>query len=80
MQVFKAFFITVKKQFGFVPVYAQLCGQLQLNIADVLTAYSFSVLENQVLAAVKTIPLGQMSGQRILWQLHKLIPQAEYGT
>ena len=68
--------VTVKKQFGFVPVYAQLCGQLQLNIADVLTAYSFSVLENQVLAAVKTIPLGQMSGQRILWQLHKLIPQA----
>ncbi|HAK13482.1 MAG TPA: urease accessory protein [Acinetobacter radioresistens] len=68
--------LTVKKQFGFVPVYAQLCGQLQLNIADVLTAYSFSVLENQVLAAVKTIPLGQMSGQRILWQLHKLIPQA----
>jgi len=68
--------ITVKKQFGFVPVYAQLCGQLQLNIAGVLTAYTFSVLENQVLAAVKTIPLGQMSGQRILWHLHELIPQA----
>ncbi|MCK4081470.1 MULTISPECIES: urease accessory protein UreF [Acinetobacter] len=68
--------VIVKKQFGFVPVYAQLCGQLQLNIADVLTAYSFSVLENQVLAAVKTIPLGQMSGQRILWHLHELIPQA----
>jgi urease accessory protein len=29
-----------------------------------------------VLAAVKTIPLGQMSGQRILWQLHHQIPQA----
>jgi len=68
--------ITVKKQFGFVPAYAQLCGQLQLNIVDVLTAYTFSVLENQVLAAVKTIPLGQMSGQRILWHLHELIPQA----
>lgn len=68
--------ITFKKQFGFVPVYAQLCGQLQLNIAGVLTAYTFSVLENQVLAAVKTIPLGQMSGQRILWHLHELIPQA----
>lgn len=68
--------VQVKKQFGFVPVYAQLCGRLELNVADVLTAYSFSVLENQVLAAVKTVPLGQMSGQRILWHLHDKVPQA----
>lgn len=68
--------VQVKKQFGFVPIYAQLCGRLELNIADVLTAYSFSVLENQVLAAVKTVPLGQMSGQRILWHLHEKVPQA----
>ncbi|MBJ9985436.1 urease accessory protein [Acinetobacter sp. S40] len=68
--------VEVKKQYGFVPVYAQLCGRLGLNEADVLTAYSFSVLENQVLAAVKTVPLGQMSGQRILWHLHHLVPQA----
>lgn len=68
--------VEVKKQFGFVPVYAQLCGRLGLSAADVLTAYSFSVLENQVLAAVKTVPLGQMSGQRILWHLHEKVPQA----
>ena len=68
--------VTVKKQMGFVPVYAQLCGRLQLNEADVLTAYTFTVLENQVLGAVKTVPLGQMSGQRILWHLHALVPQA----
>ncbi|WP_353141959.1 urease accessory protein UreF [Acinetobacter pragensis] len=66
--------VTVKKQFGFIPVYADLCGRLSLNSADVLTAYTFTVLENQVLAAVKTIPLGQMSGQRILWHLHGLVP------
>ena len=65
-----------KKQFGFVPVYAHLCGSLKLNLHDVLTAYTFTVLENQVLATVKTVPLGQMSGQRILWHLHSLIPQA----
>ncbi|MEB3767772.1 urease accessory protein UreF [Acinetobacter sp. MD2] len=68
--------VLVKKQFGFVPVYAELCGRLNLNAADVLTAYSFSVLENQVLAAVKTVPLGQMAGQRILWHLHGLVPTA----
>jgi urease accessory protein len=31
-----------------------------------LTAYLFSWLENQVMAAIKTVPLGQMAGQRIL--------------
>lgn len=68
--------VMVKKQLGFVPVYAELCGRLGLNPADVLTAYSFTVLENQVLGAVKTVPLGQMSGQRILWHLHGLVPAA----
>ena len=68
--------VMVKKQLGFMPVYGHLCGTLALNSADVLTAYTFTVLENQVLAAVKTVPLGQMSGQRILWHLHGLIPDA----
>lgn len=68
--------VQVKKQLGFVPVYAHLCGELGLNTADVLTAYTFTVLENQVLAAVKTVPLGQMSGQRILWHLHQGVPVA----
>jgi urease accessory protein len=68
--------VEVKKQFGFVPVYAQLCGRLELNLVDVLTAYTFTVLENQVLAAVKTVPLGQIAGQRILWHVHGLIPDA----
>ena len=68
--------VVVKKQLGFIPVYAHLCGTLKLNPIEVLTAYTFTVLENQVLAAVKTVPLGQMSGQRILWHLHSLIPRA----
>ena len=68
--------VEVKKQFGFVPVYAQLCGRLELELVDMLTAYTFTVLENQVLAAVKTVPLGQIAGQRILWHVHGLIPDA----
>lgn len=68
--------VQVESRYGFVPVYAQLCARLNLSVDDCLTAYCFSVLENQVLAAVKTVPLGQMSGQRILWQLHQRIPQA----
>lgn len=66
--------VQVDAQYGFVPVYAQLAVRLNLQPLDCLTAYSFSVLENQVLAVVKTLPLGQMSGQRILWALHHLVP------
>jgi urease accessory protein len=68
--------VQVESRYGFIPVYAQLCARLNLSVEDCLTAYCFSVLENQVLAAVKTVPLGQMSGQRILWQLHQRVPQA----
>jgi urease accessory protein len=39
-----------------------------------LTAYLFAWLENQVMAAIKTIPLGQMAGQRILNEARQLIP------
>jgi urease accessory protein len=39
-------------------------------------AFLWSWLENQVLAAMKTIPLGQVSGQRLLLGLGARIPQA----
>ena len=39
-----------------------------------LTAYVWSWLENQVLAAVKLVPLGQMAGQRLLVSLGASIP------
>lgn len=39
-----------------------------------LTAYVWSWLENQVLAAVKLVPLGQVAGQRLLMALGVMIP------
>jgi len=39
-----------------------------------LTAYVWSWLENQVLAAVKLVPLGQLAGQRLLAALGASIP------
>jgi len=39
-----------------------------------LVAYIWSWLENQVLAAIKTIPLGQLAGQRLLADLGARIP------
>lgn len=39
-----------------------------------LAAYLFSWLENQMMAALKAVPLGQMAGQRIVDQLRPHIP------
>ncbi|HVW64980.1 MAG TPA: urease accessory protein UreF [Nitrosospira sp.] len=35
----------------------------------------FSMIENQVLACVKSVPLGQVSGQRLLLSLHPVIEE-----
>ncbi len=45
-----------------------------------LTGYLWSWLENQVLCAVKLVPLGQVAGQRLLYELAAKIPaQLERG-
>jgi urease accessory protein len=36
----------------------------------------FSMVENQVLVCVKSVPLGQLSGQRLLLSLHGAIETA----
>lgn len=41
---------------------------------DALTGYTWSWLENQVLCAVKLLPLGQVAGQRLLTVLAGQIP------
>ena len=49
----------------------------KVAVHEVLQAYAWAWAENQVLAAVKLVPLGQSSGQRIL---HALIPRLEQLT
>lgn len=60
---------------GYLPLFAHIAQHWQLPLAQSMTTYGFAQLENMVLAAVKTVPLGQMAGQRILWQL-----QSDLGT
>ncbi len=43
---------------------------------DCLLAYAFGWAENMVQAAIKSVPLGQSSGQRILSNLTAQIPAA----
>lgn len=59
---------TIREQ-GFLPLFAHICQHNDMSHDAIAMAYGFGQLENMVLAAVKTVPLGQMAGQRILWKL-----------
>ncbi|MFT4100019.1 MAG: urease accessory UreF family protein [Burkholderiaceae bacterium] len=54
--------------------YAGAAQALGLARAAGLTAYLFGWAENQVAAALKAVPLGQLAGQRILSAMHGRIP------
>jgi len=61
--------------YGFLPLFAHISSHWQFNPVQAMTTYAFGQIENMVLAAVKTVPLGQMAGQRIIWQLQQLLSQ-----
>jgi len=48
----------------------------ELELEDMLTAYAWSWLENQVTAAMKLVPLGQRAGQRLLARFGPVCTQA----
>ena len=61
--------------------YAYAVAQWRLDPEQALIAYLWSWLENQVMAALKAVPLGQTDGQRILLALGKrLSAVAEHAT
>ena len=56
--------------------FALAASQTAANVRDCLLAYAFGWAENMVQAALKSIPLGQSAGQRILARLSRDIPAA----
>ncbi len=56
--------------------FAAACVALEVDREAGLTAYLWTWAENQVLAAVKTVPLGQQAGQRLLIALHTQLVEA----
>ncbi|MDT6961074.1 urease accessory protein UreF [Cupriavidus sp. SZY C1] len=50
--------------------FTAACVALGIDGRDGLAAYAFNWAENQVAAAIKAVPLGQVAGQRILLGLH----------
>jgi urease accessory protein len=56
--------------------YALAASRTGAGVRDCLLAYAFGWAENMVQAALKSVPLGQSSGQRILARLSRKIPAA----
>lgn len=60
---------------AFPTIYAALAQYWQISAADMLHGYAWGWLENQASASMKTVPLGQVAGQKILLALGQTLPQ-----
>jgi urease accessory protein len=60
----------------YTAAFAAICAASKIPLELGLTSYLWGWAENQVVAAVKQIPLGQSAGQAILHELKKSIPEA----
>jgi urease accessory protein len=58
----------------FISVWSGLAAKWNIAPADALTAWLWSWAENQTMAALKAVPLGQAAGQRILLEIGGRIP------
>ena len=56
--------------------FALACAGLGIDREAGLAAYLWAWLENQVLVAVKSVPLGQQAGQSMLFELHEALTLA----
>jgi urease accessory protein len=56
--------------------FAFACASWRIDAGATLQAYAWAWIENQVLAAVKLVPLGQSAAQRMLHALVARIPRS----
>lgn len=61
---------------GFPVVWGAIASAWGIPTGQAVTAYLWAWAENQVMAAVKTVPLGQTAGQRLLLGLGAAVEQA----
>lgn len=64
------------EELAYPTAFAFAVAAWRIDAREALTVYLFAWIENQVLAAVKTVPLGQTQGQRILLALARRIAPA----
>ncbi|MFK8021538.1 MAG: urease accessory protein UreF [Pseudomonadales bacterium] len=56
---------------SFTTVFSCVATNLQLSLEDTSCAYCWTIIENQVLAAAKLLPMGQTAAQLMLFELSK---------
>jgi len=66
--------VEVLPEVAFPTVWAGIAACWRIDPEAALTAYLWSWAENQVMAALKAVPLGQAAGQRLLASLGGQIP------
>jgi urease accessory protein len=59
---------------AFATMFALAAARWHIAPSVTLSGYAWAWMENQVLAAVKLVPLGQSAGQRLLHRLGNLLP------
>lgn len=74
MQAIQADYIPPKKS-TFAAAFSLAAVQWNIPKAATVNGYLWAWLENQVLAAIKLVPLGQLAGQRMLFELGERIPK-----
>jgi len=67
---------TAREHFSYPVAFARAAAPLPAPVRDVVLAYAFGWAENMMQAAIKSVPLGQSAGQRILLRLAGEIPAA----
>jgi urease accessory protein len=63
-----------RRDAAYATLFSLAAARWQITSADMLCGYLWSWSENQVLAAIKLVPLGQSAGQRLLHALAGAIP------
>jgi urease accessory protein len=66
--------LAVPPRLTFTTVWSALVAAWNIAPAEALTAWLWSWAENQTMAALKAVPLGQAAGQRILLEIGGRIP------
>ena len=56
--------------------FALAASRTEASVRDCVLAYAFGWAENMMQSAIKSVPLGQSAGQRILARMAKEIPEA----
>ncbi len=66
--------VAVPPGLTFAAVWSAIAAQWEIAAGDALTAWLWSWAENQAMAALKAVPLGQAAGQRMLARIGARLP------